>query len=134
MKKKSEYTASVKNRSRLRALNGLKTAFQAIVGRRSMTGFKTQGIRQETVELKRICAWGRPEEILADHVWVKLDDISNREIIDDMPAEGGQMISFTGVVYPYGEPFQGKSFWGFADRRYSIGNIDIMNAAELPAS
>lgn len=123
----------VRFRDQLRLHNGEKMAFSAIVGRKSMTGFKTQGIRQETLELRRISLWGCDEEddILCDHTWVKLDDISNREFIDERDEEG-YPISFVGVVYAYGEPTGGRSFFGFKDCHYSIGNIDLMEVDGKP--
>ena len=125
----------IRRRRGLAAVEGMKTTFRAVLGRSSMTNFRTAGLRQATLELKDIYTWDAPDEMVADHLWVKLDSIHNREIIDNLislDTENVKRIVFSGTVYNYSEPFGGRGFRRFSPR-YSIGDIEVRETRPLLA-
>ena len=126
--KNALFKKTVKFRDALAEYVGKEMKFRAVLGRKSMTNWKTSGIRQETLELKAIYSWNCPDRLIADHVWVKLDDIINREMVEELiniKTTTVKRIVFTGVVYPYAEPFKGRGFLSYHGLHYSIGNIEI---------
>lgn len=135
MKRKKRYgsggSSGVKKNVRYRTglinYQGIRTRFRATIGRSSMTSWRTSGIRLQTLELNSIFAWDEPDKMLADHLWVKVDDIVNREVIDsllELKTDIIKRIVFSGVVYPYCEPFRGRGFHSFRER-FSIGEMRI---------
>ena len=124
----------IRRRRGLEAVEGMKTTFRAVLGRVSMTNFRTAGLRQATLELKDLYTWDTPDEMAADHIWVKLDNIHNREIIDNLislDTENVKRIVFIGTVYNYSEPFGGRGFRNF-NPRYSIRDIEVKETRPVP--
>ena len=73
------------------------------------------------------CAMNDKGEITDEEVLGEVDDIVNREVIDALLAYKTDVIKrvvFSGVVYPYCEPFRGRGFHSFRER-YSIGEMRI---------
>lgn len=127
--RKGQPTRAVRFRRGLEELNGAFTRFRANVGRASMTSWKTNGVRLETLELRDVFSWNEPDRKIADHVWVKLDDIENRDVIEKLLAldtPNVKRIVFNGIVYPYAEPMGGKGFHSFRGFHYSIGSIEVL--------
>ena len=130
-KQQKKITKNIKSRKGLSELFGQTAQFRAIVGRPSMTSWKSDGLRQETLELKAIYCLDNPGRLLADHVWVKMADFENRDIIDSILknqryTREAQKIVFSGTVYGYSEPLGGRGFHGFGGFRYSIGNMELL--------
>ena len=121
------YTKNIRQRKGLEPFEGQKATFRATVGRASMTNWKTSGIRQPTLELKAIYAWDNPNRMIADHIWVKLNSIANKEVVESLLAletDNVKRIVFSGIVYSYIEAYGRKGFH-HASPHYSIGDIEV---------
>ena len=130
-KKSTKVSRSVQRRTGLSELYGQTVRFEAVVGRPSMTSWKSTGLRQETLELRAIYCLDNPGRLLADHIWVKMADFDDRSELDTLLKQKGvtKKIVFTGTVYGYCEPFGGRGFHGFSGYRYSIGNLELLEAS-----
>ena len=127
------FTKSVRFRRALELSLGKPIKFRATLGRKSMTSWKTTGARLETLELKCLYEWNDPDHLLADHIWIKMDDIENREVVEallEMETEVTKRITFVGVPYSYAEPFRGRGFHSYHEH-YSIGEVEIQETRPI---
>jgi hypothetical protein len=105
--------------------------FRAEVDRASMTNFRTSGQHQATVLLRNVREY-RTGVILADHMWIKLADIANRQVMESLlQLKVGNLktVSFTAVSATYSEPFGGRSFHSWHGYKYTFKEMEIIGTS-----
>ena len=134
MKKKKNVVAakklpkSIAYRNRLGDSEGQRVSFRAVVGRKGRSVGFSGGIAIETLELKALYEMDKPNTLIADHLWVKAEDVVNSEVLDELLAlktEITKRIVITGIPYRYSEPLGGRGFKSYRPK-YSIGDIEIL--------
>ena len=127
MKKEKVWSRRERFRDDLEDLCFHPEYFRAKVGRMSKTNFRGEGFREDTLELRevRIATTGR---IVADHIWIKPDEVENKEVLDLLmrtPSCGQKTVEFSGTAYRYGEPPRGRGFHSWHGFKYALGDILI---------
>lgn len=130
MNKGKKFSREVRNRDRLQEIEGRQFVFKAKVGSRSMTTGYTIG-RKPTVELIAVVDNSNQGRVLADHLWVRREEIANPEIIDELIDSSSpddiKRIVFRGRAYAYCKETRGGTFLG--KPKYSIGEIEVIEAS-----
>lgn len=124
-KNKKKFSRDVLRRSILGQYEGEIITLRARVGATSKT---TCGVIEPTIELKNLVKDGSTR-LLADHLWIKLREIKNPEMMKGLYYKG--QITVKGEVYTYYRESRCGNFQN-ALPKYGIGNIEILKAEELP--
>lgn len=106
----------------------IPATFKAKIGRHAKTNFHACGIMADTLELRNIRIM--PEgTLVADHVWVQLPNIKNREAMVNVLNSKGKVcgvLTFEGTTYRYGEPTGKLSKWR---PKYSFKDVKIVKCS-----